>query len=104
MKEGTTNQASTLMVSGIMFGISALVTIAFGYALIADQSLLTSAWTWVRELPLIVQIGMWLLFLPWMIALWVWTLPVALGLRVALVVAILAVAEYLLFPWKGAKS
>ena len=104
MDERTTSQASTLMVSGIMFGISAIVTLAFGYALIADQSLMTNAWTWVRELPLVVQLGLWLLFLPWMIALWVWTLPLALGVRVLVVVAILAIAEYLLFPWKGAKS
>jgi len=103
MNDGTTTQAtatSTLAVSGIMFGIATLVTLAFGYALVADQSRLADAWTWIRELPLMLQIGMWLLLLPWMAALWVWALPLALPVRVILVVAILAAAEYVLFPWK----
>ena len=91
---------STLLVSGLMFGISALVTLAFGYALIADPSRLTDAWVWVRSLPLVVQIVLWLIFLPWMAALWVWTLPLTLWVRVLIVVVILGAAEYLLFPWK----
>jgi hypothetical protein len=89
------------MVSGIMFGVASLVTLVFGYALVADQSRLIDAWEFIRALPLVVQIVLWLIFLPWMAALWVWTLPLALTLRVLLVVAILAAAEYLLFPWKG---
>ena len=104
MQNQTVNQAttaSTLMVSGIMFGIATLVTLVFGYALVADQSRLGDAWELIRALPLIVQIVMWLIFLPWMAALWVWTLPLTLTLRVLLVVVILAAAEYLLFPWKG---
>lgn len=93
--------ASTLLVSGILFGISALVTVAFGYALLADPSRLTDAWLWVRSLPLIVQLVLWALFLPWMAALWVWSLSLALWLRIAVVVALLGIAEFLLFPWKG---
>lgn len=104
MQSQTVNQAttaSTLMVSGIMFGVATLVTLVFGYALVADQSRLVDAWELIRALPLVVQIVMWLIFLPWMAALWVWTLPLTLTLRVLLVVVILAAAEYLLFPWKG---
>lgn len=103
MDNGTTTQAttaSTLMVSGIMFGIATLVTLAVGYALIVDQSRLVDTWAWVRTLPLLVQIALWLILLPWMVALWVWALPLALPLRVLLVVVILAAAEYMLFPWK----
>jgi hypothetical protein len=103
MNDATTAQttaASTLLVSGIMFGISALVTLAFGYALLADPARLADAWVWVRSLPIIVQVAMWLLFLPWMASLWVWSLPLAFGLRVAIVVVVLGVSEYLLFPWK----
>ena len=104
MQSQTVNQAttaSTLMVSGIMFGVATLVTLGFGYALVADQSRLVDAWELIRALPLVVQIVVWLIFLPWMAALWVWTLPLTLTLRVLLVVVILAAAEYLLFPWKG---
>lgn len=104
MENGTATQAttaSTLMVSAMMFGIATLVTLAFAYALVADQSRLIDAWVWARSLPLIAQIALWVLLLPWMAALWVWALPLALPLRLLLVVAILVVAEYLLFPWKG---
>jgi hypothetical protein len=103
MNNATPAQAaggSTMLVSGIMFGISALVTLAFGYALIADPSRLTGAWVCVRTLPLVIQIVLWLILLPWMGALRVWTLPLALWVRVLVVVVILGVAEYLLFPWK----
>lgn len=92
--------ASTLMVSGIMFGISTLVTLAFAYFLIADPSRLTEAWTLIRSLPLAVQVVMWLIFLPWMVALWVWGMPLSLAVRAAVVVVVLAAAEFLLFPWK----
>lgn len=98
----TAAASSTLLVSGIMFGISALVTLAFGCALIADPSRLVAAWVFARNLPLLVQIVLWLIFLPWMVALWVWSLPLATGVRVAIVVIILVTAEYLLFPWKKA--
>jgi hypothetical protein len=104
MHSETANQAtatSTLMVSGIMFGAATLVTLVFGYALVADQSRLIDAWEFMRALPLVVQIVLWPVLAPWMAALWVWTLPLALTLRVLFVVAILAAAEYLLFPWKG---
>lgn len=89
-----------MMVSGVMFGISTLVTIAFGYALIAEPARLTEVWLWLRGLPMIVQIVAWLLLLPWMIALWVWTQPWAPGIRIAVVVLLLVGAELALFPWK----
>lgn len=103
MNDTTTIQTagtSTIVVSGIMFGISALVTLAFGYALITDPSRLTDAWMVVRSLPLVIQIALWLIFLPWMAALWAWSLPLDSWMRALIVVAILGVAEYLLFPWK----
>ena len=86
--------------SGIIFGISALVTLAFGYALFAEPSRLVDAWIWVRSLPLIVQLVMWAIFLPWMVALLTFNLPLPFVVRAAIVVVVLVVAEYLLFPWK----
>lgn len=94
------NTASTVLVSGVLFGASVLITLAFGYLMVADPARLVDAWQWVRSLPLIVQIILWALFLPWMAALWVWSMPWALGVRIAVVSVLLVGATYLLFPWK----
>jgi hypothetical protein len=84
-----------------MFALSLVVTAAFGYLLVTDPGRLTEVWTWTRSLPLVVQLLLWLLFLPWMIALWIWTLPWAMPVRLVLVVGVLAFTLWLLFPWKA---
>ncbi|MDZ4170234.1 MAG: hypothetical protein U1E26_11370 [Coriobacteriia bacterium] len=84
-----------------MFVLSLVVTGAFGYLLVTDPGRLNEAWAWTRSLPLILQGLIWLLFLPWMIALWIWTLPWAMPVRLVLVVGVLAWTTWLLFPWKA---
>ncbi len=84
----------------LMFGLSTIATVAFAYYLFTNPAMLNDAWAWVRQLPLVVQLVMWLLFLPWMIALWIWVQPWAVALRLVLVLGTLGFAEYLLFPWK----
>lgn len=84
----------------LVFGLSTVATVAFAYYLITNPGVLNDAWTWIRQLPLIVQLVMWLLLLPWMIALWIWTQPWAVAIRLVLVVGTLLFTEYLLFPWK----
>lgn len=83
-----------------VFGLSTAATAAFAYALFANPGTLTDAWEWVRSLPLLVQLLVWLLCLPWMIALWIWSMPWALVVRAVLVLAILAFTEYLMWPVK----
>lgn len=83
-----------------IFGVSTAATVAFAYYLFANPEQLTQVWEWSRSLPLVVQIGLWLLCLPWMIALWVWSTPWALAVRMVLVLAILAFTEYLVWPVK----
>jgi hypothetical protein len=84
-----------------VFAFSLVVSIAFGYYLLSDPGKLTEVWEWVRSLPLLVQGVIWLLFLPWMIALWVWTLPWATWLRLTIVLATLAWTMWMMYPWKG---
>lgn len=84
----------------LVFGLSTAATVAFAYYLITDPTRLADLWTWVRALPLVVQIVLWLLCLPWMLALWVWNAPWALAVRLVLVVGLLVFTEYLMFPWK----
>lgn len=83
-----------------VFGLSTAVTAAFAYYLLTDPARLTEIWAWSRSLPVLVQLVLWLLCLPWMAALWVWSTPWALAVRLALVVAMLVFTEYLMWPFK----
>lgn len=84
-----------------VFAMSIVATAAFGYLLVTDPGRLNETWVWTRSLPLWVQAIVWLLFLPWMIALWIWTLPWAMPIRLVLVVAALVWTTWLLYPWKA---
>ena len=92
--------ASEAAFSIAVFVLSLGITAAFGYYLLTEPTLLAEVFAWTRSLNIFVQLGIWLLFLPWMIALWMWTLPWAAPIRVVLVVAALAWTNWLLFPWK----
>ncbi len=46
---------------------------------------LDGVWSTVRDLPLIVQLALWLPFLPWMLGMLVWATSWFVGLRVLLV-------------------
>jgi ABC-type amino acid transport system permease subunit len=83
-----------------IFGLGSAVSVAFAYYLITDPSRLEAVWAWTRSTPLLVQAVIWLLALPWMIALWIWTLPWAVPVRFVLVAAVLVWTTWLLFPWK----
>jgi hypothetical protein len=56
---------------------------AFFALLFADQ--LDEIWRLVRDLPLVAEIVLWVLFLPWMLGMAVWTTSWATWVRVALV-------------------
>ena len=56
----------------ILFGIFLILWAAFGVALAASQGSIDQAWQTIRALPLVLQILVWILFLPVMIGLWVW--------------------------------
>jgi len=73
---------------GVLFAIFAVVWVAFGAALIWSQGSLDQAWTTIRELPLLVQIVAWVLFLPVMAGLWVWETGWPLVVRLVVVIGI----------------
>lgn len=84
-----------------MFVLSLGVTAVFCWWLATDPGRLTELWEWTRSLNILVQGVIWLLFLPWMVALWIWVLPWALPVRLVLVLSALAWTEWLLWPWKA---
>lgn len=84
-----------------VFTMSLVATAAFGYYLVTEPARLTEVWERTRSLPLLVQGIMWLLLLPWMLALWFWAMPWALPIRLVMVVGTLGFAMFLVFPWKA---
>ena len=85
---GLGNGVGWLAENGILFVVFALIWIAVGAGLLWSQGSVDQVWETIRDLPLIVQAVVWLLFLPVMIGLWVWETSWPLIVRVVLVVAI----------------
>jgi hypothetical protein len=88
LASGLGNSVAWLAENGVLFGIFAVIWIAFGAALIWSQGSLDQAWQTIRDLPLIGQVVAWVLFLPVMIGLWVWETTWPFVLRLLLVVGI----------------
>jgi ABC-type amino acid transport system permease subunit len=88
LASGLGNGVGWLAENGILFGIFAIIWIAFAAGLIWSQGSLDHAWNAIRDLPLIIQIFVWVLFLPVMIGLWVWETSWPLVVRLVLVVGV----------------
>jgi hypothetical protein len=71
--------------TSVLFLVFLLLWIAFGVALVLNQGSLGEAWTWIRSLPLLIQVVAWFLFLPVMAGLWIWETSWPLILRFVLV-------------------
>jgi hypothetical protein len=85
---GLGNSVAWLAENGVLFGIFALIWIAFGAGLIWSQGSVDQAWQTIRGLPLVIQAVVWLLFLPVMIGLWIWETTWPLVVRLILVIGI----------------
>ena len=70
----------------------------FAYLLLAAPGGLPAAWDRVRALPLLVQLLMWLLFLPWMVALWISQTSWAPALRVLLIAGLVLATFWISIP------
>lgn len=95
-----TQTAGEKAFSLMVFGLSTAVSIAFAYYLFTEPARLTEVWEWTRSLHIVLQLGIWLLALPWMISLWIWVSPLAFVIRIVLVVAMLLFTEFLMYPFK----
>ncbi len=49
-----------------------ILWIGFALALAVNQEWLNSLWDWVRGLPLLLEIVVWVAFLPITVGLWIW--------------------------------
>jgi ABC-type amino acid transport system permease subunit len=95
---GLGNSVAWMAESGILFVIFAVIWVAFAAGLIFSQGSVDQAWQTIRELPLIVQIVVWVLFLPVMIGLWVWETSWPLIVRLVLVVGVAGWNLFMFLP------
>lgn len=52
--------------------IFAILWIGFAIALVANREWLDLLWNWVRTLPTVTEIIVWVFFLPIIVVLWIW--------------------------------
>jgi hypothetical protein len=88
LASGMGNSVAWMAENGILFAIFAIIWVAFAAGLIFSQGSVDQAWQTIRDLPLIVQIVVWVLFLPVMIGLWIWETSWPLVVRLVLVVGV----------------
>jgi hypothetical protein len=55
----------------VVFGVVGL-WVAFFVLAAASPGTLDDVWAWLRDLPLLLEVGMWVLALPWALSLAVW--------------------------------
>lgn len=82
----------------LAFALFVALWVGFAWALAASQGSLDGAWQWIRGLPLIAQIVVWLLFLPVVVGLWIWESDWPAVVRLVLVLGVGFFNLYLFFP------
>ena len=98
LASGLGNSVAWMAESGILFLIFAVIWVAFAAGLIFSQGSVDQAWQTIRDLPLIVQIVVWILFLPVMIGLWIWETTWPLVVRLVLVLGIAGWNLFMFLP------
>ncbi len=81
-----------------IFILFATLWAGFAAALVWSQGSLDQAWEWIRGLPGILQVLVWLLFLPVVAGLWIWESTWPLVMRLVLVGGLAFVNLYLFLP------
>ncbi len=85
---GLGNTVGWMAESGVLFAIFVAIWIAVAAGLIWNQATLDQAWLAIRDLPLVLELVVWVLFLPVMLGLWVWEAGWPLLVRVVLVIGL----------------
>jgi hypothetical protein len=98
LASGMGNGVAWMAESGVLFAVFAFIWVAFAAGLIWSQGSIDQAWATIRALPLVVQIVVWVLFLPVMVGLWVWETTWPLVLRLILVAGIAGWNLFMFLP------
>jgi len=94
----TAKAGGSMFVTVVFAAFIVIGWFVFAYFAFAVPGGLLGAWASVRALPLVVQLVVWLLFLPWMLALWVFQTGWPLWLRVLLVLGFVWVTYSMAVP------
>ncbi len=89
---------SEMVFNIFVFTVFALLWLAFAGALFFRRETLQTTWQSIRRLPLLLQLLLWLLFLPVMLGLWIWQTTWPLWLRLVLVAGIAWWNVFVFFP------
>ena len=98
LASGLGNTVAWLASSGVLFVLFAVLWAAFAIGIVWSQGSVDQAWQAIRDLPLILQLVVWLLFLPVMIGLWVWESTWPIIVRVVLVVGLAGWNLFMFLP------
>jgi hypothetical protein len=80
----TTTRPAASRVGGVAWLVFMVAMwIAFLVALLGDR--LGDVWQWARDLPLVLELGLWLLTFPWLLGTAVWESSWATWLRIIFV-------------------
>lgn len=90
--------STNFIISIAAFGVLSLAWLAFGAAIVFNQSWLDTLWQAFRGLPMIVQVLVGLLFPPVVLGLWIWESDLPFVLRLILVVGLGIATIYTFFP------
>ena len=88
LASGMGNSITFLAEHGILFGFFALLWLAFAVALVMSQGSVDSSWEWIRSQHIVLQAGIWLVFLPVVAGIWIWETTWPLVLRLVLVIGL----------------
>ncbi len=82
----------------LWFSLVLLGWFGLAYIAVTVPGGIYAAWEWVLGQGLLVQILMWLLLLPYMLAMWLWAMPWAESLRIVAVLAVFVASLVLSRP------
>jgi len=72
----------------VLFGLFVILWAAFGVALVVSQGSIDHAWQAIRAMPVLLQVVVWVLFLPVVAGLWIWETTWPLIVRLVLVIGV----------------
>ena len=77
-----------LATHGVLFLVFAVLWIAFGLALVWSQGSIDQAWQAIHGLPLVIELVVWVLFLPVIVGMWIWETTWPVAVRLVLILAL----------------
>jgi hypothetical protein len=84
----------------IAFTVVVVLWICFAALLFLSRASIDEVWTWLGGQPLVVQVPVGFLFLPWVIGMWIWESSWPLAARGLLVGGVAWANIYTFSPWK----